>query len=587
MMTPRINDASVNEFAFACALELVRRSGAVERIERWNQEDCNVRQVPFQVRVVLVVMQLLIAENEQIHWRQAALLLGVRMSDQQLRELGAYDAVDHEDRKLLRRHARYRCEAPDRVRKAQDRMYMAFKRSVDALLEPVDGSPFKGMRRRRMATAEVMRIRKTMTEAHHAKYDRLHELLNLLVRASVPVLPQGWTGSLILDTTIIPVGRRTQKYFGPEKLHGPDPDSDWTTLDRYFPGSNTDETNCMHGAYAYGMTIAKTMAMPELDGVSLAVALAWHQPNGGTTAGGLAAIDGGRASGAIAPQTAKHKDKYRTVVTDMGFSDKLDFKPGAHARGYEAIHNYRKMDINKTTDIGHGVVLFRGAPVCPGAHSLIDEYQKLASKGVDHDTRQAKLAEIEKFTMVRRGLPQPKQDRPPGRPRKDAPTTVETKHSVTFRCPAAAGRVFCALACSDLDEGDARLADVARKEQIAHDQGMLIMPTPPTPSTAPAVCEQDSLTFSLDDYQYKRWQVAMVGTQKHEELGKGGRAADEAFHGFMKSGSGAQFREDRFLIVNGTAIAIFGAMVVASVNQSLLEAHDLHTPMTPPEDEAA
>lgn len=159
---------------------------------------------------------------------------------------------------------------------------------------------------------------------------------------------------------------------------------------------------------------------------------------------------------------------------------------------------------------------------------------------------------------------------------------------MTFRCPASTGRVFCPLACTTTSPDPAeRAAEIARQEQIARELGRPIIPKPPTEATAPKVCEQGCTSFSLDAHQYKQWQVAMLGTKKHEGLGKGGRSVDEAFHGFMTSGVGAQFREDRFLIRNGTAMAIFTAMVVADVNRSLLEAHDLYTKLAPPEGDAA
>lgn len=585
MMSTDVNDASVNDFLFYWAVDLVRTSGVAEKIDEWNDEDDTVVVVPYPAEAVLVVMVLLVALGNQIQWKEAAYMVTVRMSDDQLCELGIFDRVNPDDRALLKRHAKYRSENKGVVQRAQTRTYSDLMRSVNSLLAPLDGSPFKGKRRKKHTRGEIKKIRATMTDAHEAKYARLHDVLNLIVGASVPILPEnGWAGSIVLDESVIPAARGMSKYAedrtNPTKAKddrthsSADPDARWWgDRDRYF-GST--------GIYGYGVTIVKTMPMEEHDNVSLAVGVAWHEPTGGSAPYGLKAIDGGQASGAIAPADAPRSRKLRILVTDMGFSNSLAFKPGAHERGFQTIHAYPKDEINKTTDLGRGVVLFRGAPLCVGAHSLIKEYKAIATKGVDAEKRDAKLAKLDELVMVRRGLPQPKLDRRPGRPRKGSTPAAEVKHQITFRCPAAEGRVFCPLAAAaDIDDPVTRAAQVAHEEDLARQNGLPFMPSPPTPLDAPEVCQQDSTTYNLTAKEYKRWQVAMVGTAKHDKLGLGGRAIDEAFHGFMKSGAGATFREDRFLIVNGTAIALFTAMVVAVVNQSLIETHDLHTPLTP------
>ena len=297
---------------------------------------------------------------------------------------------------------------------------------------------------------------------------------NRLIAASIDdPAPEGYRGDVVSDETIIHVAERNKK----DQIDG-----EWTraavATSKYYRQGSSDKNSTSKRGHGIGVTAIVRVGSPEAmhKVVPLVTAIAIHEPTSGTPARMEEAL-AHHVLGGFDRRLGRGKNRaHPYLVTDMGYSGRLDYQSRLVARSYSLLSRFpapRNTVFPLPGAHGDmaGPIQMAGDIYCPVAERLAAAAPKMvigtagltAASAQQHDRM---LAQTNPLLMGKNS--RLRLAGKSGRPRNGEP--VEQSQRIDLVCPAVQGRVRCPLKPASMKQRDPGVVPTLDPEWAATDK---------------------------------------------------------------------------------------------------------------------
>lgn len=534
---------------------VIDRSGIVNTLQQAAPAKSAAGAPPrygqYTARGVLITMFHAVFAGRPASVAELCALIWSDYTDQQLAFIGMSDLRTPQRRAVLASND-----------KAWRNEHQRLWQYLQVLLRPMDDTPERPANTRvdkEASKAAQRRAAATLTERTELR----RRVLNDLVTASIDTsLLQDWKGDLAIDEHVVHVSKSFTKYFDDKGLK-----ASATPLANFYPKQNR-----VGAGWSVGLTRAVTTSRPYGSRVpTLCVALDINGSSAGTAAAAITCLDQFLVSGLHAKKAGNDRTY---LVTDQAYSRTIGFNVDALERGFSLLMHYEK-DAKIKEDLGRvldpeaqspGPFLYRGSVLCPASQHLINQ-KPLPSKTVqgqkaDLEAFNEQQAALQQFAMPMNGRPRVTADRRPGRPSKGDATEPKRVIKLRVKCPAAAGKVRCAIRAamdedgSYLDPKNSHLPDVSGSAPF--DQW-------------PVICDKANTTITLTPKKFRRYQPVMEGSWEHEDWMSCNRSRDEGFNSILTSTEGGNLQDRSLYARRNPMLSLTIGFSVARANIKVQE----------------
>ncbi|CAN7245302.1 hypothetical protein [Knoellia sp. LjRoot47] len=397
-----------------------------------------------------------------------------------------------------------------------------------------------------------------------AEADLRRKVLNDLITATIdPTLLSDWRGDLAIDEHVVHVSKPNTRYFD-----GKGSKASATPMASFYKKQNR-----VGEGWSVGLTRAVTTSRPRDARVpTLCVALDINGSSPGDIQAALRCLD---EFGRTPLRPTKQRNERTHLVTDMGYSRTIIFNTEVLKRGYTLLMRYPNTtrlkfvhDLGRTVDdeaTEPGPYMYYGGIVCPAAQQLV-KTRTLAPTHADTDAHAARFkAEqeaLQRLQMPLNGLPQVTVRRAKGRPKKNSGEEQERVVKLRVQCPAAKGKVRCAIRSTIDDDGaygdprNRELPDVSATAPVDH---------------WPKVCDKATTTMVLTEHQFSQYQPVMEGSWEHQDWMSSNRSRDEGFNSILTSTEGGNLQDRTLYARRNPQVSLTIAFAVARANIKIQE----------------
>jgi hypothetical protein len=482
------------------SIRFIDRSGLLERIAIWKEEDCRGaggRPETFPTRALLVAMVLCATSNEPLLVTCFRDVLFRRISLAMRTALGVPSPP-----------------APLDAR-GWEAVYRNLRTRFHSLLDLMDPSPLP--KNRRMANDQfhvALQLRRSrLTDDQWSEREqRLEWFVNQILEASLQMLPREvrrrWKGSVAVDATVVPAFARPERAAPRVRksrpreviVHSSDPDAAW-----YIRGEADDRDD--RGGFSARNTwgYEATFAVSGSDGPdepqsipSLVVGMApLHKPGHDVGANATRALrsvhDRGHPANFLAADRA-----YTNAKPD-------DFQLPVRALGYRPVLDYKIDQLGVQTSFG-GMLQIEGAWYCPSIPDvLVSATTDFRNGRIEEATYEARLKERRGYLIRQKA-------------------GEDAEGYLRVRCPASNPKPIarCDLKPASVrSETRGRLRVNVRREVEQH---------------PPSICSQQSLTLP-PEAGAKFAQDLLYGSEEWHSTYATLRNSIEGFNGYVKDGA--------------------------------------------------
>lgn len=428
------------------------------------------------------------------------------------------------------------------------------------LFEPIDDTARAANTRVSKTESKQAQERARITLADKTRLRR--KVLNDLITQTIDSdLLGDWKGDLAIDEHVVHVAKHQTRYFD-----GRDGMAPATPMAKGYKKQNR-----VGSGWSVGLTRAVTTSRPDGRRVpNVCVALDINGSSAGSAPAALNCLDAFQVS-PLRPERAAKDRTY--LVTDQAYSRVSLFNADVLERGYSLLMNYGVkdkvlFDLSRSLDADaseQGPYLYQGTFLCPAARAALSGPIPSAPKPGDTKRHVERFNEHQKtvrdFEMPLNGVPTVGPRRGPGRPSKEENST-ERVVKVRVQCPAAAGKVRCAIRATIA--GDGSLTDT-KKAHLPN-----ISQSAPTDSW-PVVCDSANTTVTLTPEQFRTYQPVMGSSWLHQDWMSCNRSRDEGFNSVLTATEGGNLQDRTLYARRNPALSLTIAFSVGRANLKIQE----------------
>ncbi|TPG17183.1 hypothetical protein [Pedococcus bigeumensis] len=434
---------------------------------------------------------------------------------------------------------------------------------VRRMLDPMDDTPRAANARTGRTASKAAQQKAAITMAPQTELRR--KVLNDLITATIDrSLLDDWKGDLAIDEHVVHVSKAFTNYYDDKGMK-----ASATPMANFYKKQNR-----VGAGWSVGLTRAVATSRPYGRRVpTVCVALDINGSSPGSAEAAKRCLDQFKSS-PIRP--TKGRNDRTHLVTDQAYSRTTLFNADVLERGYTLLMHYpNDARIRLLHDLGRvidpeetepGPFMYRGTILCPAAAHLLRQAGPEAPTPGDTPQHAARFNEhqeaLRHCEMPLNGLPQVTINRAPGRPSKT--TTAEPERVIKLRvqCPAAKGKVRCAIRSAIQGDGSfedpatQRLPDLSGSAPIEQ---------------WPLVCENANTTIVLTPRQFTQYQPVMEGSWEHQDWMSCNRSRDEGFNSVLTSTEGGNLQDRSVYGRRNPMVSLTIAFSVARANIKIQE----------------